>query len=183
MRSSDDPSTFEHKFTEFYSTPVDSDPNARKDRRFFETNVAFSTIVIPIRIPLATFSEEVGDVFPFFANPVFADKPNHDILRRRHPPAPRLSQKAFAALHLAPRLGFRSCDAAAGAAIECAADGKMRLVPRIRRSERPGGFLLIKGVQLCSCGVRNGKCWRQRLARLCRPVFSLRQPCRHRAPA
>lgn len=76
LRASDDSSIFEHKF--FPETPPNfaspspasavsrlsfpNDPKGRKDRRFYETNVVFYTIAIPIRITLSAYPEEIGDV-------------------------------------------------------------------------------------------------------------------------
>jgi hypothetical protein len=142
MRASDESSIFEHKFTKRNSSSVDSDPNANGDRRFFGTNVIFSTINIPIRIPLSTFSEEIGDVCaPLFYYLVLPDKAYNDIYFAHllHIPYRQLTKtrKVFTGLYLAPGPRLWTDNTATGVITECAINGKMCDISRVWRSERP----------------------------------------------
>ena len=58
LRGADDPHLLAYLFAENDAQPV-------SDHRFFDETVMFEKIKFPIKIPVASFSEEMGDVCVF----------------------------------------------------------------------------------------------------------------------
>ena len=55
-------STQERTYFDLSSGQQTGVPIKHKDRHFYETNIQYNNVKLPVRIPLTMFPEEVGDV-------------------------------------------------------------------------------------------------------------------------